>query len=461
MNKLKKEITDVLKSKISGNVIVPADSNYEETRKIWNAMIDRKPAIIVQCKNADDVVEAIQFARSNQLENSIRGGGHNIAGSSLCDDGLLIDFSTMKNVKVDTQKKRAFVEPGATLADFDEETQKYGLATPTGINSTTGIAGLTLGGGFGWLSRKYGLTIDNLISVEIVTAEGKKLKASEDENQDLFWAVRGGGGNFGAVTLFEFKLHVVGPEILAGLIVYPIEQAKKVLEDYSKFVSSSPVELAVWVVLRQAPPLPFLPEEVHGKKVIVLAICYNGNIDKGKQLIKPLRDFGDIYGEMVAPMPYSDWQKMFDPLLAPGSRNYWKTHNLIEIKDKLLDEMIDYVEKLPTQQCEIFIGSIEGVLNKIDSGATAWYHRNVKYIMNVHCRWEKPSDDKRCIEWGREFFKVSKPYASAGAYVNFMTEEEKDRIKSAYGKNYDRLLEIKRKYDPENMFHNNQNIKPH
>jgi len=460
MNKLKKEITDVLKSKISGNVMVPADSNYEETRKIWNAMIDRKPAIIVQCKNADDVANAIQFARSNQLEISIRGGGHNIAGSSLCDDGLLIDFSTMKNVKVDTQKKRAFVEPGATLADFDEETQKYGLATPTGINSTTGIAGLTLGGGFGWLSRKYGLTIDNLISVEIVTAEGKKLKASEAENQDLFWAVRGGGGNFGVVTSFEFSLHKVGPEILAGLIVYPLEQAKKVLEDYSKFVSSSPKELAVWVVLRHAPPLPFLPTEVHGKKIIVLAICYNGEIEKGRELIKPLRTFGDIYGEMVGPMPYSDWQKMFDPLLTPGSRNYWKTHNFIDFEEELFDAMIGYANKLPTQQCEIFIGHIGGVVNSVDSEATAWYHRNVKYVMNVHCRWENPSDDKRCIEWGREFFEVSKPFASAGAYVNFLTEEEKDRIKSAYGKNYDRLLEIKRKYDPENMFHNNQNIKP-
>ena len=346
MKILDEQNVNALRDSLSGRIILPQNNEYEEIRKIWNAMIDCKPAIIVECENADDVVKAIHFARSNQLEISIRGGGHNIAGSALCEDGLLIDFSTMKNVKVDAEMKRAFVEPGATLADFDEATQQYGLATPTGINSTTGIAGLTLGGGFGWLSRKYGLTIDNLVSVEMVTADGEKLKANENENQDLFWAVRGGGGNFGVVTLFEFTLHRVGPEILAGLVVYPLEQAKKVLNDYYNFVSSAPEELTVWAVLRHAPPLPFLPAEVHGKKVVVLAICYNGNTEKGKEFLKPLRNFGDIYGEMIAPMPYSEWQKMFDPLLTPGSRNYWKTNNYIQFDDELLDKMIEYSQTI-------------------------------------------------------------------------------------------------------------------
>src|SRR5262249_34643903 len=311
MSKVKEE----LRGAIKGRVLATKDSGYEEARQVWNAMIDRRPAVIVQCVQADDVPPAISFARKNRLELSVRGGGHNIGGYALCDNGVTIDFSRMRKVRVDAEKRRAYVEPGATLADLDEATQAHGLAMPVGINSTTGIAGLTLGGGFGWLTRKYGMTIDNLVSVDVVTAEGKKIRASANENGDLFWAVRGGGGNFGVVTQFEFQLFPIGPEIVAGLIVFPFNQAKQILTKYRQFVDSAPEELNVWVVLRKAPPLPFLPETVHGKEVVVLPVFYCGSVAKADKLIAPLRYFGTPLGEHIGPQSYVQWQKAFDPLL--------------------------------------------------------------------------------------------------------------------------------------------------
>lgn len=460
MTNISDEIIDKLKGKVKGRIVLPGDPSYDEVRKIWNAMIDRRPAVIVQCAEADDVPHAIMFARDNGLELSIRGAGHNIAGNAVCNDGVMIDLSTMTNVRVDAEKKRAYVEPGATLANFDEAVQAHGLATPVGINSTTGISGLTVGGGFGWLTRKYGMTIDNLVSADVITAEGKKLIASENESADLFWAIRGGGGNFGVVTQFEFELHPVGPEILAGLLVFPFDQAKQVMRQYREFIESAPTELSVWVVLRQAPPLPFLPKEVHGKEVVVLAIFYAGDITEGDKLITPLRRFGDAHGEHIGAQPYVQWQKAFDPLLTPGARNYWKSHNFTDLRDEALDTMIEFANRLPSPQCEIFIGLIAGAANRVPAEAMAYGHRDAKFVLNVHGRWDDAAHDESCIAWAREFFKASAPYASAGAYVNFMTEEEGDRIKAAYGLNYDRLVQIKKQYDPENIFHLNQNIKP-
>lgn len=460
MTTLLNEAIEELKGKVKGQLVLPDDSNYEEVRKIWNAMINRRPAVIVQCAKDDDVPHTIRLARRNGLEISIRGAGHNIAGNAVCEGGMMIDLSNMKYVRVGAAERRAYVEPGATLADFDEAVQKHGLATPVGINSTTGIAGLTLGGGFGWLTRKYGMTIDNLVSADVVTADGKKVRANENENADLFWAIRGGGGNFGVVTQFEFKLHPVGPEILAGLIVFPLEQAKQVLRKYREYVKSAPEELSVWVVLRQAPPLPFLPKEVHGKEVVVLAIFYAGDIAEGEKLIAALRRFGDAHGEHIGAMPYVQWQKAFDPLLAPGARNYWKSHNFTELRDEALDTMIEFAKKLPSPQCEIFIGLIAGAANSVPADAMAYGHRDAKFVMNVHGRWDEAVHDETCISWARAFFEASAPYASAGAYVNFMTEDESDRVAAAYGANYARLQQIKRRYDPENIFHMNQNIKP-
>ena len=449
-----------LKGIVKGSVLIPDEPRYDEARQIWNAMIDRRPALIVQCAEADDVAPAIAFARKNKLEISIRGGGHNIAGNALCDGALTIDFSNMKNVRVDAANKRAYVEPGATLADLDQATQVHGLATPVGINSTTGIAGLTLGGGFGWLTRKYGMTIDNLVSVDMITADGKKIRASEKENSDLFWALRGGGGNFGVVTQFEFDLFPVGPKILAGLIVFPFSQARQILTRYRQFINSAPEELNVWAVLRQAPPLPFLPENVHGKEVVVLPIFYCGAVAEGEKLIAPLRAFGDVLGEHIGAQPYADWQKAFDPLLTPGARNYWKSHNFTQLADGALNSIIEFAGSLPSPQCEIFIGLIAGAPNRIAATAMAYPARDASFVLNVHGRWEDAKDDQKCIAWARDFFKASAPYASGGAYVNFMTDEEGDRVAAAYGSNYERLVEIKRRYDPDNVFHLNQNIKP-
>ncbi|MFV1979654.1 MAG: FAD-binding oxidoreductase [Rhodothermia bacterium] len=449
-----------LSNRVSGRVILPSAPDYDEVRSIWNAMIDRRPAVIVECAGADDVVHALSFARDRGLEISVRGVGHNIAGNSLCDDGLMIDLSAMKDVRVDTDARRAFVDPGATLGDLDKATQAHGLATPVGINSTTGISGLTLGGGFGWLTRKHGLTIDNLVSAEVVTVEGEKLRASAGENEDLFWAIRGGGGNFGIVTEWEFELHPVGPEITAGLIVYPLSEAGQVLAQYREFAKTAPPELNAWVVLRQAPPLPFLPEDVHGKEVIVLAVFYAGDAADGERLLAPLKSYGNPYGVHVGPVPYAAWQQAFDPLLEPGSRNYWKSHNFTELSDGALDVMVEYAGKLPSSQCEIFIALIEGVANGVAPDATAYRHRDAKFVLNVHGRWEDAAEDESVIAWARDFFDASRPFASEGGYVNFMTEEEGGRVESAYGANYDRLVEIKRKFDPENVLHRNQNIKP-
>jgi FAD/FMN-containing dehydrogenase len=460
MTTLLRETIEELKTNMKGHVVLPDDSNYDEVREIWNAMIDRRPAVIAQCAEADDVSHVIAFARENKLEISIRGAGHNIAGNAVCDNGVMIDLSTLTNVRIDAQKQRAYVEPGATLGDFDKAAQMHGLATPVGVNSTTGIAGLTLGGGFGWLTRKYGLTIDNLVSAEVITADGNKIRTGENENTDLFWAIRGGGGNFGIVTEFEFDLHPVGSEILAGLIVFPFSQAKQVLTQYRKFAESAPEELNVWVVLRKAPPLPFLPENVHGKEVVVLAVFYVGDIAEGEKLIEPLRSFGDAYGEHVGVQPYVEWQQAFDPLLTRGARNYWKSHNFIELQDGALDAIVEFAGKLPSPQCEIFIASIAGVANRVSADAMAYRHRDAKFVLNVHGRWDDVAQDEICIAWAREFFQASAPYASAGAYVNFMTEEEGDRVAAAYGTNYDRLVQIKKRYDPENIFHFNQNIKP-
>jgi len=451
---------DNLKGRVKGRLILPGDPGYDEARQIWNAMIDRRPAVIVQCAAAADVPPAISFARDHGLEISIRGAGHNIAGNAVCDNGVMIDFSKMRTVRVDAGKRFAQVEPGATLNDVDRATQDHGLATPLGINSTTGIAGLTLGGGFGWLTRKYGMTIDNLVSVDLVMADGAPMRASDRKNPDLFWAVRGGGGNFGVVTGFEFKLHPVGPEVYSGLLVFQFNQARQVIDKYREFVKSAPEELNVWAVLRKAPPLPFLPASVHGKEIVALAVCYAGGAPDGRKLVEPLHRFGDALGEHIGLQPYTQWQQAFDPLLTPGARNYWKSHNFTEISDGALDAVLRYAGRLPTPQCEIFIGLIAGAANRVAADATAYGQRDTRFVLNVHGRWDDPADDGRCIAWARDFFKASAPYASAGAYVNFLTEDEAGRIATAYGSSYARLVQIKRRYDPENIFHMNQNIKP-
>jgi FAD/FMN-containing dehydrogenase len=458
---LSAEALDALRGGLRGALCLPGEAGYDEARTIWNAMIDKRPAAIVRAAGASDVLQTVRLAAQHRLVLSIRGGGHNIAGNAVCDGGLMLDLSRMTSVRVDPKARTARVEPGARLADLDKETQAFGLATPVGINSTTGVAGLTLGGGFGWLSRKFGLTVDNLLSADVVTAAGELVRASEADHPDLFWAIRGGGGNFGVVTSFELRLHPVGPMVTAGLIVHPFAAAKEVLNEYRRLVAKAPDELCCWVVMRKAPPLPFLPPEVHGTEVVVLALCYAGDPAAGEKAVAPFKAIGKPIADVVGPAPFAGWQTAFDPLLTPGERNYWKSHDFVELSDGLIDVLLGAVRRLPSPQCEIFIGNLGGAINRVPVEATAYPHRNVQFVMNVHTRWSSPSEDAPCIAWARALFDAAAPFATGGVYVNFMPDDETQRVRAgAYGPNFDRLAKIKAKYDPTNLFRMNQNIAP-
>ena len=447
-------------ARLRGRVLIATDAAYDEARTIWNGMIDRRPGLIVQCAGAADVVNAVRFAAENRLLVAVRGGGHNIAGNAVCDGGMVIDLTPMKSVRVDATTKTAWVEPGATLADLDVETQAFRLALPTGINSTTGIAGLTLGGGFGWITRKFGLTIDNLLSADVVTANGELVRASPTEHRDLFWGIRGGGGNFGVVTAFEFRLHELGPDVLSGLVVHPFAEAESVLQQYRQALENAPDELTCWVVMRQAPPLPFIPAEWHGKEVVVLAMCYCGYLEAGEKAVAELRAIGNPIADVVSPHPFVGWQQAFDPLLAPGARNYWKSHDFMELSDQAIGILTESIRQLPGPECEIFIAHVGGAAGRVAPEETAFPQRNSHFVMNVHGRWRDAAMDQACIDWARHLFEAAKPYAAGTAYVNFMPEDEMDRVETAYGANYGRLVEVKRHYDPLNLFRMNQNVRP-
>jgi FAD/FMN-containing dehydrogenase len=441
-------------------VLLPGAPGYDEARTIWNAMIDRRPGLIIRCGSTADVVEGVRLAQEHDLILAVRGGGHNIAGNAVNDGGLMLDLSPMKSIQVDQGKRTARVGPGATLAEFDREAQAFGLATPVGVNSTTGIAGLTLGGGFGWLSRRLGLTIDNLLSAEVVLASGEVVQTSATQNPDLFWGIRGGGGNFGIVTSFEFQLHQIGPEVLSGLIVHPLAAAKDVLRFYREFLPTTPEEFACWFVMRKAPPLPFLAPEWHGKEILALAVCYSGPIAEGEKIAAPLRKFGKPVADVIAPNPFTAWQAILDPLLTPGLRNYWKSHYFKEVSDGLIDVLIEYAGKIPDPNTEIAFAQLGGAINRVPADATAYAARDAQFTINVHGRWQDAAKDAQCIGWARDLFRAAAPFASSGAYVNFLTQEEGDRVSAAYGRNYDRLVKLKNKYDPRNMFRLNQNIRP-
>lgn len=460
MTNMKNDVVDAFKATLRGPVLQPGEPGYDDARAVWNAMIDRRPALIARCSGTADVMAAVRFARANGLPLAVRGGGHSIAGSALCDDGLVIDLSGMRDVHVDPRSRQAWVSGGALLGDVDHETQSCGLAVPLGINSTTGAGGLTLGGGFGWLSRMYGLAVDNLAGAEIVTADGKRRWTGPQEEPDLYWAIRGGGGNFGVVTLFQFALHPVGPEVTAGLVVFSAAEGREVMRRYRDLVDTLPDELSVWAVLRQAPPLPFLPPETHGTDIVALALFSPQAPDAVQPLLERVRGFGQVLGEHVGPMPYEAWQKIFDPLLAPGARNYWKSHNFAHLSDDAIDVVLHYAGNVPTPHCEIFLALIGGKANTRPPDATAYPHRNVQFAMNVHGRWTDPGDDAGVVGWTREFFAAAAPHAAGSVYINFLTQDEGARIHEAYGPNYARLVEIKQRYDPDNLFRFNHNIRP-
>ena len=458
--KLSERAVQALKGRVRGAVLTPGEDGYDTARSVWNAIIDRKPGVIVRCAGAADVRAAVDFAREAGVLLAVRGGGHNIAGSAVCDGGVMIDLTPMKSVRVDPHAKTARVEPGVTLGEFDRETQAFGLTTPTGINSTTGIAGLTLGGGFGWLSRKFGLTSDNLVSADVVTADGHLVRASHAENPDLFWAIRGGGGNFGIVTSFEFRLHPLGPEVMSGLIVYPLSQARDLIPRYRAIMAAAPDELTCWIVLRTAPPLPFLPKQVHGTGVMVLAACYAGLMKDAAAAMAPLRGMGKPIADVIGPQPFAGWQTVFDPLLAPGARNYWKSHSFAALDDGLIDVFCKYVSALPSPETEILLAQLGGAINRVAPEATAYPHRDAAFLVNLHARWRDRADEAKCIAWARTLFDACAPYATGGTYVNFIPEDDKTGVARAYLGNAQRLAAVKTKFDRENLFRVNQNIRP-
>jgi FAD binding domain/Berberine and berberine like len=449
-----------LKQGFNGEVLLPDETGYNDARAIWNGMIDRKPSVIARCKSTKDIVQAVNYGRTNNLLIAVKGGGHNSAGTAVCDDGLMIDLSLMQEVQVNEERNTVKVQGGCLLGKVDAETQKHGLAVSSGIVSHTGVGGLTLGGGFGWISRKYGLSVDNLISAEIVTADGNVVIASKSENPDLFWAIRGGGGNFGIATTFEFKAAKIGTEVLSGPIVKKFDDMKEYIRFHREYVRTLPDEMTVWMVIRHAPPLPFLSEDIHGKLVVLLPFVWLGNPEEGQKLIQPIRDFGETIGDGSGMNPWTGWQSAFDGLVAHGARNYWKSHHIKDLSDKCIDEIEKYALTMPSEECEIFIPHMEGAPGRVTSEETAFSHRNTPFVLNLHTRWNNPEDDNKAVEWARSFHKATEPF-SQGVYVNFLSDEGADRVRQAYTEPvWNRLVECKRKWDPNNLFKMNQNISP-
>jgi FAD/FMN-containing dehydrogenase len=457
---LESEIT-WLSQGFHGQLLRPQDSDYETARRVWNGMIDRRPAVITRCAGEEDVCRAVSFARRLGMVVAVKGGGHNVAGNATCEGGLMIDLSLMRGVKVDPERRVATVEGGCLLSDLDRAAQAWGLATPAGIVSTTGVGGLTLGGGFGWLSRKFGLTIDSLLSARLVTANGERINAGPGENEDLFWAIRGGGGNFGIATAFEFRLHPVGPQVFCGMIIRPFEQAQDYLRFHRAFVRTLPDELTVWMVIRQAPPLPFLPADVHGKLIVALPFVYLGDPAEGEPLIEPLRRFGASHGEHFGLNQFADWQTVFDGLTAPGARNYWKSHYLTDLDDAAITAILDYAQRLPSPQCEIFVPHMEGAVRNVSALETAYPHRGAPFVLNIHARWESTEESEACMAWARGLFDATRASSTGGVYVNFLSDEGEARVRAAYpGGVFERLARIKCQCDPDNFFRLNQNIRP-
>lgn len=451
---------DSFARQISGGVLREADAAYAEARKVWNATVDRRPALIARCLTVADVQATVRFAAAHQMLLSLRGGGHHIAGNAVAEGGLMLDLSGMRAISIDPAKRIAKVGPGALLSDFDSAAQAHGLATPLGINSTTGVAGLTLGGGFGWLTRRHGLTIDNLLSATVVTADGGARFVSATSEPDLFWALRGGGGNFGVVTSFEFRLHPVGPEVYSGLVVYPFAQARQVLRAWRDFNATAPDELSIWTVMRKAPPLPFIPASAHGTEVVIFPLVYCGDAAAGERAVAPVLKFGDPIASALGPQPYAGFQTAFDPLLTPGGRNYWKSNNFSSLSDAALDVMIGAAARLPGAECEIFVAQLGGAMGRVKPGATAFVGRDANYIMNVHGRWSDAREDERVRAWARQVFQDAAPHATGGGYVNFLTDDEADRVAATYGANLARLQAVKQRYDPDNLFRMNINVTP-
>jgi FAD/FMN-containing dehydrogenase len=444
-------VTDLAR-RFSGQLLQAGDAGYEEARKVHNGLIDKHPLLIAQCKSTADVVAAIKLAREQKLEVAIRGGGHNVAGRATIDGGLMIDLATMKVIRVDPEARTALAQGGATWAELNRATQLHGLAVTGGVVSSTGIAGLTLGGGLGWLMGKYGLALDNLLSVELVTAEGEVLRASKDEHPDLFWALRGGGGNFGVATSFEYQLHPVGPMITGGLVAHPFDRARDVLRFFRDFTTSLPDELTVFGGLIHSPD---------GAKLAAMVTAHCGSPEDAEKALRPLKEFGSPVMDTVGPISYNDINGMLDAGYPKGALNYWKSSFLAELSNDAIDAMIECFGKCPTPMGQLLLEHFHGVATRVPVTETAFPHRADGYNMLVLSEWMDPADNDQCIAWARESYKRMEPFFGPGRYVNYLGDDEAgDPTHAAYGANYRRLQEIKTKYDPGNFFHMNQNIRP-
>ena len=457
---LDRSAIDDFRNSLKGLLVLPEDADYDEVRTVWNAMIDRRPALIARCLSADDVVNAVKFARAQELSVSVRCGGHSVAGKSVCDDGLMIDLSQMNSVTIDPEARTARVDGGAMLGNLDAAAQKFGLATTAGIVSETGVGGLTLGGGVGYLARRFGLTSDNLLGADVVTAAGDQIRASATENPDLFWALRGGGGNFGIVTSFEFRLHEVGPEVLVGQAFYPLEATAEVLRFYRDSMSDAPDELCSSAFAVTVPPIEPFPEEYQGKPAIVIVSCYSGDLEEGKAVLAPLEAFGDPILRFVQPMPYTALQQAFNEGTPNGQRYYWKAQFQGELSDEAIDTFTEHVTSLPGPFSIVGFEPMGGAINRVDATDTAFPHRGAEFSLGIWSGWADPADDEAAIAWTRKLYEAMTPFSMGGVYSNYMDSDEDGRAVAAFADNLERLKVIKARYDPDNFFNANQNILP-
>jgi len=456
---LDEPVIEAFKSSLRGELLRPGDAGYEEARRTWNGIIDKRPALIARCVGPGDVVQTVDFARENELLMAVRGGGHNVAGMAVADEGLVVDLSPMKGIEVDPERHTVRAEAGATIGELDEETQKFGLATPMGVVSETGIAGLTLNGGIGWLRRKYGLSSDNLVSVDLVTADGRFLTASETENPDLFWGIRG-GGNFGVVTSFEYRLHPVGPEVMFVFVLYPGDRAKEVLGFCEEYVAQAPDEVSPLGVLGRVPRDELFPEKWHGEQYAALLAMYSG---EGERVLGPLRELGDPIADLSGPMPYVEAQKLLDEDYPDGWRYYWKSVNISSLSDAVIERLMAHAEAAPSDHSTVDVWYQGGAMGRVRAGETAFGDRSAPYLLGIEANWEeKPEDDEANVAWARDCVDDMRHFSDGGMYLNFpgFLEEGQEMVRDAYGENYQRLVALKNEYDPANLFRMNQNIKP-
>jgi FAD/FMN-containing dehydrogenase len=451
-----------LSERTRGPVLTPDAPGYDDARSIWNALIDRRPALIVQCSGAADVVDAVNFAREHGLALSIKAGGHNVAGNAVNDGGVVIDLSEMRGVVVDPENRTVRVQGGATWGDCDRETQLFGLAVPGGVVSTTGVAGLTLHGGLGHLRRKYGLSIDSLLSVDIVTADGQFRRASATENEDLFWAVRGAGSNFGVVTAFEFQAHPVGPMVMVGAVFYPFEDAPAILPAWRDFMAAAPEELSSLAICWSIPPHEPFPPELHGTPIVAVAAAYCGPVEEGERIVQPLRELAQPLVDASGPWPWLGLQSGFDAIFGPGGLRYWKSRALAELSTDAIGEIVELAGRRPTPLTDIAIWHHGGAMSSVGETETAYGGRDAQFLVTAEANWSDPAQNDEAIAWAREVWDAMERYSTGGVYLNFpgLGEEKEALARAGYGANYDRLAELKAKYDPDNLFRMNINIPP-